>query len=469
MVDQRISTKETALDEAAVDGFKTSFRGDLIRPNDPSYETARKVWNGMIDKHPAMIVRCTGVADVINAVNFARENNLLVAVRCGGHNIAGHATCDGGIVIDLSQMKGIRVDPVSRTVRAQGGVTWGEFDRETQAFGLATTGGTDPTTGIAGLTLGGGLGWLQGKYGLTCDNLLSADMVTAEGQFLTASAQGHSDLFWGLRGGSGNFGIVTSFEYQLHSVGPMLGGMVVHPFAKAKEVLRFYRDYTSEAPDELSAAAGFLTAPDGSLAAAILVSYCGSLEEGERVLKPLRSFGPPVQDHIRPMAYADIQALLYVFQAGLQNYWKADFLSGLTEEAIETIVTNAETKTSPMSAVALFPINGAASRVDPGETAFAHRKHHYQLFIISQWQDPAESDRHIRWTREFWAAVHRFVGGGVYINELGQDDGEDRVRAGYGSNYDRLAALKNTYDPTNFFRLNPNIKPTGGTRTTLFR
>jgi FAD/FMN-containing dehydrogenase len=466
MADQHIITtmgtalKASILKESTLQDFKASLRGALLRPGDDGYADARKVWNGMIDKHPALIVRCTGVADVLSAVRFARSHNLLVAVRGGGHNIAGHATCDGGLVIDLSLMKGVQVDPVRRTVRAQGGVTWGEFDHETQAFGLATTGGTDPTTGIAGLTLGGGLGWLQGKYGLTCDNLVSADVVTAEGQFLRASAVKHPDLFWGLRGGSGNFGLVTSFEYQLHPVGPLLGGMVVYPFAKAKDVLRFYRDYTRTAPDELSAAAGVLTGPDGNLAAAILVSYCGPLEAGERILKPLRDFGPPVQDAIRPMTYADVQAMLYVFQADIQNYWKADFLQGLTEETIETIISYAAAKTSPMSAVALFPVNGAASRVGQSETAFVHRKHHYQLFIISQWLDPAESDKHIQWTREFWQATHQFAGGGVYVNELGHDDGEDRIRAAYGANYNRLVALKNTYDPTNFFRLNPNIKPT---------
>src|SRR5919204_5134621 len=296
MGDLPVTTSKGAgarLKAADVAAFKASLRGALLGPDDAGYEEARKVWNGMIDRHPALIVRCTGVADVLTAVRFARVHDLLVAVRGGGHNFAGYATCDGGLVIDLSPMKGIRVDPARRTVQAQGGVLWGELDRETQAFDLATTGGTDPTTGIAGLTLGGGLGWLQGKYGLTCDNLLSADVVTADGQCLTASAAEHADLFWGLRGGSGNFGIVTSFEYQLHPVGPMLGGMLLYPFARAKDVLRFYRDYTSTAPDELSAAAGVLTDPDGNLAAAILVSYCGSPEEGERVLQPLRSFGPP--------------------------------------------------------------------------------------------------------------------------------------------------------------------------------
>jgi FAD/FMN-containing dehydrogenase len=451
--------RQAKLKGSAIDVFKARVRGQLLSPGDGDYDTARKVWNGMIDKHPALIVRCTGVADVMQAVRFARDHQLLVAVRGGGHNFAGYATCDDGLVIDLSPMKGIRVDPVRRTATAQGGVTWGEFDRETQAFGLATTGGTDPTTGIAGLTLGGGMGWLQGVHALTCDNLLSADVVTADGQLLTASAEAHPDLFWGLRGGSGNFGIVTGFEYRLHPVGPLLGGMVLHPFDKAQEVLRFYRDFTSEAPDELTAAGGVLSAQDGQLMVGILVSYCGPLSEGERVLKPLRVFGPPVHDDIRPMAYKEIQELLYVFEAGVQSYLKAGFLKGLTEEAIETIVAHSATKTSPMSAVALLPINGAAARVAPGATAFVHRQHHHHLFLISQWRDPTESDRHLRWTREFWTAMQRFAGG-VYVNELGYDEGEDRFRAAYGANYARLVQVKNQYDPTNFFRLNPNIRPT---------
>jgi FAD/FMN-containing dehydrogenase len=452
---------ETVLQDATVAALQARLRGALLCSSDAGYEEARKVWNGMIDKRPALIARCTGTADVVQAVQFAREHHLLVAVRGGSHNVAGYATCDGGLVIDLSPMKGIRVDPGQRTVHAQGGVLWGELDRETQTFGLATTGGTDPTTGIAGLTLGGGVGWLQGKYGLAVDNLLSADVVTADGRCLTASTQEHPDLFWGLRGGSGNFGIVTSFAYQLHPVGPLLGGMLLYPFAHAKEVLRFYRDYTSAAPDELTAAAGFLTGPDGTRMAGIIVSYCGALEEGEKVLHPLRSFGAPLANQIQPMTYADVQRLLYVFKAGIQTYVKADFLQSLSEDAIETIVAYAETMSSPLSAIALLPINGAASRVAPNATAFAHRTPHYHLFIISQWLDPAEAGTHIHWTRAFWQATHRFAGVGVYVNELDQDDGEERYRAAYGANYDRLVALKKTYDPTNFFRLNPNIKPAG--------
>lgn len=460
MTEQRSSTTSSLLDDISIPALKAQVRGSVLCPGDVGYDTARRVWNAMIDKRPALIVRCAGVADVMAAVRFAREHRLLVAVRGGGHNFAGYATCDGGIVIDLSPMQGMHVDPQRRTARAQGGVTWGTFDHETQAFGLATTGGTDPTTGIAGLTLGGGLGWLHGKFGLTCDNLLSADVVTADGQFLTASATEHPDLFWGLRGGSGNFGIVTSFEYQLHPVSQLLGGMVLHPFAKAAEVLRFYRDFTTEAPDEVTAAAGVLTGQDGQLMVGIVVSYCGPLAEGERLLKPLSTFGPPVHDAIRPMTYQEVQQLLYVFEANVQSYLKAGFLRELSREAIDAIVAHSATKTSPMSAVAILPVSGAAARVAPDATAFVHRQHHYHLFLISQWRDPAESERHIRWTRDFWAAMQPFSSAGVYVNELGYDEGEERFRAAYGANYDRLVQLKNRYDPTNLFRLNPNVRPT---------
>jgi FAD/FMN-containing dehydrogenase len=297
---------QLVIEGPTVETFKTSLRGELLRPGDTDYDEARKVWNGMIDKRPGLIARCTGVADVISAVDFARTHQLLVSVRGGGHNIPGNAICNGGLMIDLACMRSVRVDPVRRTARAEGGVTWGEFDHETQAFGLATTGGSVSDTGIAGLTLGGGLGWLAGKCGLTCDNLLSADVVTADGKLLVASASEHSDLFWGLRGGGGNFGIVTSFEYQLHPVGPVLAGMLLYPFAKAKEALAYYRDFAKAIPDEVNTMVGLLTSPDGDLMAVIAVCYNGSLDAGERVLRPLREFGPPVADQIRPMAYREV-------------------------------------------------------------------------------------------------------------------------------------------------------------------
>jgi len=457
------TTTDMTLDEIAVQAFKAGLRGELLSPTDASFDAARRVWNAMIDKTPALIVRCAGVADVISAVNFARDHDLLLAVRGGGHNVAGKAVCDGGLVIDLSQMKSIRIDPARRTARAEPGLTWGEFDRETQVFGLATTGGAVSTTGIAGLTLGGGVGWLMGQYGLTCDNLLSADIVTADGQLLTASATEHPDLFWALRGGSGNFGVVTSFEYQLHPVGPVLAGMLLHPLAGAREVLRFYREFTATAPDELTAYASLLTAPDGVPMVAIILCYCGPLAEGEQIVEPLRRFGPPVADLLRPMAYVEIQSMLdAAFPPGLQSYWKANQMDDLSDAAIDAIVAHAATVTSPMTAILIEHHHGAMSRVDPNATAFAHRRAPYDFIIFSVWPDPAENDRNIRWTREFWQAMRPFFADGVYVNALSDDEGADRVRAAYGANYERLVALKSQYDPANFFRVNQNIAPSGG-------
>jgi FAD/FMN-containing dehydrogenase len=452
---------DTALEDAAVDAFTASLRGELLRPSDPGYGDARKVWNGMIDKRPALIARCAGAADVMAAVNFARTNDLLVSVRGGGHNITGNAVCDGGLMIDLSRMKGVRVDPVTRTARAEAGLTWGEYNRETQAFGLASTGGVVSTTGIAGLTLGGGLGWLMGKHGLSCDNLLSAEMVTADGQWLTASAREHPDLFWGLRGGGGNFGVVTSFEYQLHPVGPVLAGMVLHPMANAKDVLRFYREYARSAPDELTAFAAFMTSPEGAPVVAIVVGYIGPLAEGERLVAPVRKFGPPLVDLIGPLSYVQLNTMFDAAfpYGGVQRYWKSSFLKHLGDDVLEILVDRAATMPSPMSMVGFFHVHGAASRVHPDETAFGLRDDQWDYDIISQWQDPGEADRHIRWTREFWTAVEPFATGEVYVNHLDAEEGT-RIRAAYGKNYDRLVALKNKYDPTNLFRLNQNIKPT---------
>ncbi len=471
MVDRQvISTTGTILDEATIQEFKASLRGELICPGDEDYEAARKIWNGMIDKHPALIVRCTGVADVISAVNFARANKLLVAVRGGGHDVAGNATCDGGIVIDLSRMKGMRVDPVASTARAQAGLTWGEFDHETQAFGLATTGAIVSTVGIAGFTLGGGLGWLMRKYGLTIDNLLSVDVVTADGQFLTASKTENADLFWGLRGGGGNLGIATSFEYQIHPIGQMvLAGMVVHSAIKAKEVLKFYREYVATVPDELSSIVFLRTAPKASFlpehihgapVIAITVCYAGPIEEGEQFVKPLREFGPPIVDLIDTMPYKVFQRM---FDAGalpgLQNYNKAEYLKGLSDDAIDTIVDYAASMQSPLSQVQIHHILGAVSRIGSDETSFGSRGAEYVLNIVGRWYDPKESGMHAGWVREFFASMEPFSTGGVYVNFLG-NEGEKRIMAAYGPvKYGRLVALKNKYDPTNFFSLNQNIKP----------
>jgi FAD/FMN-containing dehydrogenase len=430
----------------------------------PAYETARKIWNAMIDKHPALIVRCAGVADVITAVQFARTHNLLVAVRGGGHNVSGNAVCDGGLVIDLSLMKDIRVDPVQRTARAEAGLTWGEFDRETQVFGLATTGGAISTTGIAGLTLGGGWGWLARSYGLASDNLLSVDIITADGEFLTASVTTNADLFWGIRGGGGNFGIVTSFEYQLHRVGPVLAGMLIYPFEKAREVLAFYRDFTETEPNALASYAVLATSPDGYPVAVIAACYNGPIEAGESVLRPLRAFGPPLVDHIAPMPYTDLQRMLdTTYPPGSHVYYKSNFLKELNDEAIATMVAYCADRPSPLCHMVIEELGGAVSRAGHEETAFNHRDMRYSFLSAGSCTDPSQTARCVRWAREFWDAMRPFSFGGVYVNYLGQeaDEGTDRVQAAYGpAKYERLVALKNKYDPTNFFRLNQNVKPT---------
>ena len=447
--------------EAAIEKFRGGLRGQLLRPSNSNYDEARKLWNGMFDRRPALIARCAVTADVIAAVNFARENGLQVAVRGGGHSFPGHSVCDGGLVIDLSAMKSVRVDPAARTARAEAGAKWIDFDSETQAVGLATTGGTASDTGIAGLTLGGGLGWLSSKYGLTVDNLVSADVVLADGRFATASAVQNEDLFWGLRGGGGNFGVVTSFEYQLHAVGPtILGGMLLYPLAKAREMLRFYREFTQKgAPDELTMYAGFLNPPGGDTVAALICCYCGPLDKGEDVVRPLRSFGPPLQDLLGPMPYMAQQSLTdAALPAGSHYYTKGGFLPDLTEQAIDVFAEHVTTKPSLLSAVLIQTVLGAARRVDPQVMAFANRSFPYAPVIVAQWLDPAESEVNLRWARDFWKALQPFAGGAVYVNDLSHDD-EDRIRSGYGANYGRLAALKKKYDPDNFFRLNPNITP----------
>ena len=442
-----------------IDELRAGLRGQLLRPGDHDYDRARTLWNGMFDRRPAVIVRCAGTADVIRAVNFARNNRLAVAVRGGGHSFPGHSVCDGGLVIDLSAMKAIRVDPRHRTARAEPGVRWIEFDHETQAFGLATTGGTVSDTGIAGLTLGGGLGWLSGKYGLTVDNLISADVVTADGRFLTASATENADLFWGLRGGGGNFGVVTSFEYRLHAVGPtVLGGMVAYPLRRAKEVLRFYRDFTRSAPDDLTTYALFSTPPGGETVVALVCCYCGPLDAGETIVRPLRSLGSPALDVLGPMPYASHQSLMDDgFPSGSYYYVKGGSLADLTDDTIEVFVEFAATKPSPSSGVLVQTVCGAASRVASDAMAFPHRRLPYSPVIASQWLDAAATAKNIGWTRDFWKALQPFAGG-LYVNDMSHDD-VDRVSTAYGANYARLATLKRTYDPDNLFRLNANITP----------
>jgi len=454
---------DTVITEAAVEAFRSELRGQVILPDDGAYDEARTLWNALIDKHPALIARCAGVSDVIASVKFGRANNLLVAVRGGGHSFPGNSVCDGGLMIDLTSMKGVRVDPKNRTARAEPGVKWGEFDRETQAFRLATTGGTLTDTGIAGLTLGGGIGWVCRKHGLTIDNLLSIDIVTADGQFLTANATENSELFWGLRGGSGNFGIVTSFEYQLHPVETLLAGMLIHPMAQAREVLAFYHQFVNGAPDELMTGAAMLTTPEGDQIVAIIVCYSGSMEEGEALLRPLREFGSPIADLIGPMSYAQVQSLLDEgFPPGRRNYVKTNFMNVIDDDAASVLLERFQSVPSPYSAIAFFQLGGAVGRVGKEDTAFYHRDAGYHMFLASVWEDPAKDEENIQWTRDTWSAMQRFSGNGVYVNEMGDEqESLDRIAEAYGERtYERLVALKNQYDPTNFFRLNPNIKPT---------
>ncbi len=458
MIEQRAPQRPR---EAAIEGLRNCLRGQLLRPDDAGYDAARRVFNGMIDRRPALIARCAGAADVVAGVGFAREHGLPLSVRGGGHSVAGTAVCEGGLMLDLAGMKGIRVDPARRIARAQPGLTLGEFDRETQAFGLATTTGVISVTGIAGLTLGGGLGWLNGKHGLACDNLLAADVVTADGRLLTASAEEHADLFWALRGGSGNFGIVTAFTYRLHDVGPVLAGGVSYPFARAREALRFYHDFARDCPDELTTTGALWTGPDGRPGVSVGVCHCGDPQAGERAVRPLRAFGPPLEDGIGPLAYCALQrGNDGGFPDGRQHYWKSAWLTDLTDGAIEVMLSFLASKPSPATGIGLQQLHGAAARVDPAATAFPHRGgNRYDFLILSQWDDPADSAENIRWTRAFFAAMAPFLERSVYVNNLGEE-GEVRVRAAYGANYDRLAATKAKYDPGNVFRVNQNITPT---------
>lgn len=460
---------DTALNDEAVDRFSAQLRGRVIRPADAEYESARRVWNGMIDKRPALIVRCAGVSDVIAAVTFARDRSLVVAIRGGGHNVAGNAVCDGGMVIDLSEMKGIRVDTASRTVRAEPGLTWGEFDRETQEFALATTGGLVSSTGVAGFTLGGGIGWLARKYGLACDNLRSVDIVTADGVLLTANPIEHADLFWGVRGGGGNFGVITSFEFGLYSVGPIvLGGAVFHPLDRARDVLRFYRDFAASAPDELTTLVAIITAPplpfipadlQGKPAIAVAACYAGPTDEGESVVRSLRNFGPPAADVLGPLPYTALQGMFDEgAPAGLHNYWKSHYLHALDDEVIDVILAHAVAMPVPFGQIHLHQLQGAVARMPGGATAFGHRDAAFAFNAIGTWTDPAESSTNVQWVRDFWADMERFSAG-VYVNFMG-DEGEGMVKAGYDPEaYQRLAALKQKYDASNFFHLNQNIKP----------
>jgi hypothetical protein len=445
--------------ERTIESLQTGLRGVLLRPDDSGYNQARKVFNAMIDKMPGLIIRCAGASDVIRSIAFAREHDLSLSIRGGGHSVAGTAVCDGGLMLDMSGMKGVRVDPVERTADAQPGLLLGDLDRETQSFGLATPLGIVSVTGIAGLTLGGGIGWPNGKHGLACDNVRSAEVVTADGQLLVANANENEDLCWGIRGGGGNFGVVTRFTYRLHPVGPVLGGAVVYPLARARNVLRSYHEFMETCPDELATIASFGAGPDGGSVLALAVCYLGAIEDGERIIHPLRAFDTPLVDSIQPMDYCALQSGSDgAFPSGRLHFWKASWLKDLTDDAIEVMLRFVAEKPSTATTAALQDMHGAAARVDPTATAFPHRNHHYDFFILSQWTDPAESDENVRWTREFFEAMQPFLERGVYVNDLG-NEGEDRVIAAYGANYERLVSLKDRYDPANLFRINHNIRP----------
>ena len=445
---------------SALQKFRESLRGQSLCPGDPGYDATRAIPNAMINRKPAIIARCIGASDVIACVRFAREHDLTVSVRGGGHSVAGKSVCDGGLMIDLSAMKGIRVSPAQRTARAEPGLTLGEFDRETQAFGLATTLGTVTKTGISGLTLGGGWGHLHAKYGLALDNLTAVDLVTADGRLLTASSSENPDLFWAVRGSSGNFGIVTSLRYRLYEVGPVLGGGIFYPVSKAAEVLRFFREFAKSIPDELVIQAAALTFPDGVPVIGVAACYCGAILEGEKVLKPLRMFGKPVADLLQVRSYLEMQSMFDpFFPPGRLTYVKSSFLRTLNEEAIETLAQYANSCPSPYSfAPALEHWHGAVSRVGVTETAFPHRQSSYNFMAWSNWENAADSEKNIQWTREFAKALEPNLIAGSYVNYV-SDEGEASARAAYGPNYDRLVALKNKHDPTNFFRMNHNITP----------
>lgn len=458
------------VDDRVLKEFGSGLRGEVIHAGDQGYDEARKIFNAMIDKRPGAIVKCAGVADVISVVNFVREHDVPLAVRSVGHNVAGISLCDDGIVLDLSQMRGVRVDVTTQTVRVESGLTWGELNHELEPFGLATTSGFISTTGVSGLTLGGGLGWLVRKHGLALDNLLSIDVVTADGRFLTASETQNSDLFWGLRGGGGNFGVATSFEFKVHPADTFLAGLVMHPTPKIGGALRFWREFETTAPEELTTGAMLIHAPkepfvpeeaQGTPVVGIGGVYTGSLMEGEKALAPLRQFGPPVADLFEPMPFtAAVSFADFLFPRGFFNYWKSGFLTELSDGAIDTVVEFYKRTPSPMTVIVLeHNGDGAMSRVDESKTAFGYRNWPYNFLVTSIWADPADTDINIQWTRELWDAMQPFLADAVYVNYIGDED-EDRVRGAYPSaTYERLVALKTKYDPTNLFRMNQNIKP----------
>lgn len=449
-------------DAEKLDALEVGLSGTLLQPGDDGYDEARRVHNGLIDKHPALIARCHGTADVVDALAFAREHDLEISIRGGGHNVAGRAVTDGGVMIDLSHMRGIHVDPAAQTVRAQGGVLWGELNREAALHGLAVTGGVVSTTGIAGLTLGGGIGWLMPKYGISIDNLLSVDVVTASGDAITASRESHPDLFWALRGGGGNFGVATSFEYQLHPLRQVVGGLVAYPLPQARDLLRFVREWVEGIPDELMVAAGLVNAPDGSgfKLGAVVVCHCGPEEDANRDLKPLLEFGEPVMVEIGPMPYPAINAMLDAgYPKGALNYWKSSFFAELGDEVIDILVDSFAAAPSRMGGMIFEHFHGAVTRISAADTAWPLRREGYNLVITTEWLDPTTTEENIAWTRALYAKLEPHAADLRYVNYLDADDADDAIRAAYGPNYDRLVEIKRRYDPENVFRLNHNIQP----------
>jgi FAD binding domain/Berberine and berberine like len=448
-----------AVDKVTIEAFRRGFCGQVLLPEDTGYDSARRIWNASIDKHPGLIARCSEAADVVRAVKFSRANNLLVAVKSGGHNVAGRALCDDGIVIDLSATNRVSVDAELRAVRVQAGALLGDVDRETNPHGLVVPTGVVSKTGIAGLTLGGGTGWLARKYGLTCDNVVSCEVVTAEGDLVTANNEINADLFWGLRGGGGNFGIVTSFLYRAHPVSTVLGGVIAYTRDQAAALLRNYRDFMPAAPDELTAYAGLISMPDGTPAVGVMACYCDDLTEGERVLKPLRAFGSPVFDAIQPTSFPTMQKLVDEMSPdSTHNYWRSTFIRDFSDEVIDLIIEHGNRMESRLSRIVIQFFGGAAGRVAPADTAFAQRQAEYNVGIETQWTDAAESEKHIGWTRTLSDALRPYSSNGYLLNFIG-DEEPDTIRAAFGSNYARLVELKTKYDPTNFFSLNQNVPP----------
>jgi hypothetical protein len=452
----------------SIDQLKAAFRGELIHVDHPAYESARKVYNGMIDKRPHLIAQCVDVADVITAVNFGRESNLLTAIRAGGHNGGGLGTCDDGLVIDLSRMKGIRVNPDEKTVRVGAGCVWGDVDHATHAFDMSVPCGFISTTGVAGLTLGGGIGYLTRKYGLTIDNLLSVDMVLADGRFVIANSKENTDLFWAVRGGGGNFGVITSFEFLLQPVSTVNFGPTFWPLEQSGEVLKAYREFILKAPEEVSGFFGFLVVPPAPMfpvhlhmkkVAAIVWCCTGSPEDTDVATKPMRSVGTPLLDHVGPAPFPVVQSIFDgLFVPGLQWYWRADYFTELSDAAIAEHVKHGSELPTMLSTMHLYPVNGAAQRVGKNDTAYSFREALFAEVIVGVDADPANAGKITNWCKSYWEALHPYSSGGAYLNFM-MDEGQERVQAGYRDNYQRLAAIKKKYDPNNFFRVNQNIRP----------